>query len=253
MPDYDRGFKIAAHHSGDKFCRLARFRVDEWEPIGDTLQTTERLADRAFRARQGQQRFVVYFEAYTRWTDDARWSILAKSGLLSERERLPTRTLVFILTPERYREQGGTVQLKIGGRWTQQVRFDLICMWRQQPQPWWEQVPGLMAMLPLTAHGRPEEDAVTYAARSITATVTDTVIRGNLLATLEVIALGRLEQARADVAQVLAARYGPEAAAEFTEALKAIRDAGKLAELHLLAVKCRGLSAFRRALAPAQS
>jgi len=55
------------------------------------VQATERLADRAFLARQGRQRFVVYFEAYTRWADSARWSVLAKSALLSERERVPTR------------------------------------------------------------------------------------------------------------------------------------------------------------------
>jgi hypothetical protein len=50
MPDYDGGFKIAAHESGREMCRLRSLSCDEWEPIGDTLQTTERLADRAFRA-----------------------------------------------------------------------------------------------------------------------------------------------------------------------------------------------------------
>ena len=69
----------------------------------------------------------------------------------------------------------------------------------------------------------------------------------------EVIEMGRLEQARAYIQDILAMRFGLEAAAEFTEALKAIRDADKLAELHLLATKCRGLGAFRRALPPAQS
>ena len=36
-------------------------------------------------------------EAYTRWQADAPWSVLAKSGLLSQRERLPTKSLVYIL------------------------------------------------------------------------------------------------------------------------------------------------------------
>src|SRR4051794_38028762 len=102
MPDYDRGFKITAHYSSQALCRLGRTACDNLEPIGDVVQTTERLAARAFRARHGDERFVVYFEAFTRWSDDAPWNILAKSSLLSERERLPTRTLVFILTPERY-------------------------------------------------------------------------------------------------------------------------------------------------------
>jgi hypothetical protein len=115
MADFDVSFKIAAHNSGREMCRLASLRCDEWEPIGDTLQTTERLADRAFRARQGDESFVVYFEAYTSWRDDARWNILSKSALLSEREQLPTRTLVFVLTPERYREQHGTFRLEVAG------------------------------------------------------------------------------------------------------------------------------------------
>src|SRR5579859_3309031 len=108
MADFDGGFKIASHSSGREMCRLRGIRPAAWEPIGDTLQTTERLADRAFRAEEGGERFVVYFEAYTTWREEARWNILAKSGLLSERERLPTRTLVFVLRPEGYREQNDT-------------------------------------------------------------------------------------------------------------------------------------------------
>ncbi len=34
-------------------------------------------------------------------------SVLAKSALLSERERLPTRSVIFVLLPQRYREQQG--------------------------------------------------------------------------------------------------------------------------------------------------
>jgi hypothetical protein len=34
------------------------------EPLGDTLQTTERLADHTFRAEENGERFSVYFEAY---------------------------------------------------------------------------------------------------------------------------------------------------------------------------------------------
>jgi hypothetical protein len=105
MAELDIGFKIAAHSSGREMCWLRGIRPDMWEPISDTLQTTECLADRAFRARQGTDEFIVYFEAYTNWRAEARWNILAKSGLLSEREHLPTRTLVFVLTPRGYRAQ----------------------------------------------------------------------------------------------------------------------------------------------------
>ena len=96
MPDYDAGFKIVAREAGRKLSEVAGIQSDAWEPIGDTVQATERLADRAFRARLGRERFLVYMEAYTRGQSSAPWSILAKSGLLSERERLPALSVVFV-------------------------------------------------------------------------------------------------------------------------------------------------------------
>src|SRR5260370_39937840 len=100
MADFDKGFKIPAHNSGREMCRLCSIHPESWEPISDTLQTTERLADRAFRAAQGGELFVVYFEAYPPWRDEARWNLLSKSALRAEREHLPTQTLVFLLTPD---------------------------------------------------------------------------------------------------------------------------------------------------------
>jgi hypothetical protein len=113
MPDYDGGFKIAAHSSGAGLSRLAGSIPETWGPIGDTVQTAERLADRAFRATIGGEKCVVYFEAYTHWLESAPWSVLAKSGLLSERERLPTWSIIFVLMPRGYKKQKGTFQLKI--------------------------------------------------------------------------------------------------------------------------------------------
>jgi hypothetical protein len=115
MPDYDRGFKIVAHQLGRPLCELAGLQFDNWKPIVDTMQATERLADRAFVAKHRRQRFVVYMEAYTRWTNSAPWSVLAKSGLLSERERLPTRSLLFILLPRGYRSMHGQFRLESAG------------------------------------------------------------------------------------------------------------------------------------------
>ena len=156
MPDYDGGFKIAARSSGAGLSRLAGILPDKWEAIGDTLQTTERLADRAFRATCGGQRFVVYMEAYTRWVESAPWSVLAKSGLLSERERLPTRSLMFVLLPQGYADQKGTFRLETEpGSPTQQVCFTEVCLWKQKPEPWWEHHPGLLALYPLCDHDRP--------------------------------------------------------------------------------------------------
>jgi hypothetical protein len=184
MAEWDISFKIAAHSSGRELCWLSGVRPDAWEPISDTLQTTERLADRAFRAREGANEFVVYFEAYTIWRADARRNMLAKSGLLSEREHLPTRTFLFILTRAGYQDQHGTFRLAIGDEATQQIWFREICLWNERPEEWWEQVPGLMALLPLCDHGRGEEEAVTFAAERITAQVSETVERANLLASL---------------------------------------------------------------------
>jgi predicted transposase YdaD len=282
MAEIDHSFKIAAHNSGRDMSRLGRLHCDEWEPIGDTLQTTERLADRAFRAQRSGAVFVVYFEAYTTWRDDARWDILAKSGLLSARERLPTRTLVFILTPERYREQQGTYRLEVEGEPTQQIWFHEICLWREQPQSWWETVPGLMALYPLCDHQHSAEDAIKFATQAIAGQCKDTLVCADLLTALGVfgkmaapdldvrhlIGVERMRESkffqeiedevrketglkytRAHVQDVLDARFGPEAAVEFTEALNDIQDVDKLSVLHRLAITSRGLAAFRRALA----
>ena len=116
MPDYDAGFKIVAHAAGQQLAELAGIRCHEWEPIPGEVHATERLADRAFRARTGRERFVVYMEAYTRWQVAAPWSVLAKSGLLSERERVPTISLVYVLLPPGYRPQGGTLKLGVGSQ-----------------------------------------------------------------------------------------------------------------------------------------
>jgi hypothetical protein len=285
MADADIGFKIAAHFSGREMSSLAGIQAEVWEPIGDTLQTTERLADRAFRAQQGEDRFVVYFEAYKTWNEDARGNILAKSGLLSERERLPTRTLVFVLTRPRYRPQHGTFRLAAGGHPTQQIWFEEIRLWEEQPKPEWEQVPGLMALLPLCAHGLKEEDAILTAARGITANVADTSARADLLASLalfgnlayptmevvnligvenmreskffeDVMALGReegkLQSRRADILEVLEARFGPEKASKLRKSIEAVKDGAKLLQLVRTAATSESLTEFRRALrAPA--
>ena len=184
MAEFDISFKIAAHSSGREMCWLRSIRPEVWEPISETVQTTERLADRAFRAEQNGQRFVVYFEAYTEWRQKLRWNILAKSGMLSEREELPTRTFLFLLTPIGYHEQGGTFRLAVDDEATQQLWFREICLWQEKPEPWWEQVPGLMALLPLCDHGRSEEDAVRFAAERIKAEVEDSNDSANLLTSL---------------------------------------------------------------------
>jgi hypothetical protein len=278
MAEYDHGFKIVAHQAGPGLTRMAQIAFDAWEPISDTLQTTERLADRAFRARHGQRRFIVYMEAYTRWVESAPWSILAKSGLLSERERLPTRSLLFILLPEGYRPQNGVFRLEAEeGEPTQQVWFHEIRLWEQVPQAWWMHFPGLMALYPLCRHEQEPVEAIAHAAAAIRAQELDSARRADLLTVLSIFGklkhqaldvfsiIGReqmresafyqelavlvgQEQARKDILQVLQLRFGEEAAQEFAQALNGIEGLERLDALLKLAVTTRRVSQFRRAL-----
>ena len=274
MPVYDAGFKIAARVSGQQLAALAGVPSDRWEPIVSEVQTTERLADRVFRARRGRQRFVVYMEAYTYWKSSAPWSVLAKSGMLSERERLPTVSLVYILAPRGYRPQGGQFRLAVEGGPTQQVWFREICLWQQQPEPWWDEVPGLMALSPLCRQERPLHDVLTHAAEAIAARTPDAIQRADLLTTLaffgklahpgiavmdligreqmkesplyeEIKEEGRLETARQNILQILKERFGASAAREFASRVNAITDSKQLNRLLRLTVRCDRLEQFR--------
>ena len=278
MPDYDRGFKIVAQVSGPQLGRLAGV-LGRWQRIGGEVQATERLADRAFRVRRGKQRFVVYMEAYTYWKSSAPWSILSKSGLLSERERLPTRSLVYVLLPRGYKAQNGNFRLEVGGNPTQQVWFTEICLWKQVPEPWWEDSPGMMALYPLCNHHQPHEQAVQHAAQIISARTVDTIIRADLLTTLcifgklaypeinilqligreqmreskffeEVQAEGRMEgrvdARRDDILEALDVRFGPEVKKEFAPLLASITNFEQLGQFLRLAVKCRRVDELRK-------
>lgn len=225
MPDYDVGFKIVARQAGPQLSRLAGMLCQEWQPIGDTIQTTERLADRAFRARHGRERFVVYLEAYTRWHASAPWNMLAKSALLSERERLPTVTLVFILLPRGYRAQNGQFRLQVAGAPTQQVWFREVCLWLQEPQAWWEEAPGLMPLYPLCRHSQSAKHAVVHAARTITERVSDRIARADLLTTLYL--FGKLAYPQVDALQLIGREHMRESKA-YEEIMTEGRLEGKL-------------------------
>jgi hypothetical protein len=280
MPNYDAGFKIVAREAGRQLGEIAGVVCQEWEPISDTLQATERLADRAFRARLGRDRFVVYMEAYTRWQSSAPWSMLAKSGLLSERERPPTLSLVFVLLPRGYHSQKGQFRLNVAGAPTQQIWFREVCLWLQEPAAWWDQAPGLMPLYPLCCHRQPGKKAVAHAVRTITDRVPDRIVRADLLTTLYIFgklaypdvdtlaligreqmkeskayqeimdegrAEGVLQTKRVDISEAIEVRFGAEAAAEFQEILAGLEDLQQLSHLHRLAVRSRRLAELRRA------
>ena len=116
--------------------------------------------------------FVVYYEFYTQWDRNAPWDMLAKSGLLSQRLHLPTVCLAFVLRPRGFRSQAGQLRLEAAGGPTQQLWYREVCLWKVEPEPWWDNVPGLMALFPLCRHGQTPRAAIRHAAHAIERTVT---------------------------------------------------------------------------------
>ena len=113
MAEFDHDIKLITDRSARELARAAGLRCGRLTPLEGTLPATvELLADRAFRASRGRERFVVYFEFYARWDRNAPWDMLAKSGLLSQRLRLPAVCLAFVLLPQGFRSQGGQLRLE---------------------------------------------------------------------------------------------------------------------------------------------
>jgi predicted transposase YdaD len=152
-----------------------------------------------------------------------------------------------------------------------------ICLWKVKPQPWWDDVPGLMALYPLCRHGRTPKQAVAHAAGAIAAATADTIVRADLLTTLaifgklaykqlDVMGLigrehmkesalyaeigdeARVETAQAYVLAALEERFGPEAAATCRDAVQRVTKQDRLHRLHRLAVRCANVQAFQRGL-----
>jgi hypothetical protein len=278
MAEFDQGVKIIADTTGRQLARLAGVACQHWAPLESTLPATlEWLADRVFVARQRRKRFVVYFEFYTRWDPHAPWDMLAKSGLLSRREHLPTLCIAIIFRRRGFRTRRGRFRLEAAGGPTQQLWFREVCLWQTTPEPWWETVPGLMALYPLCRHGRSPRDAIRHAAEVIEHRVTAQGERADALALLSIFGElayprldieriigsevmyesrflrrvrqeGALETRRADVLQALEVRLGKSAAEEFAAAVGAIDDLETLGQLHGVAIRCANPDEFRTAL-----
>ncbi len=99
------------------------------------------------------RRFAVYFEFYTTWDRDAPWDMLAKSGLISERERLPTVCIAVVLRRAGFRTTGGGLRLEAAGGPTQQLWLREVPLWQIRPEAWWRRSQALMALYPLCQHG----------------------------------------------------------------------------------------------------
>jgi hypothetical protein len=202
MADFDHGTKAVARMAGRALARVAGLRCQAWTPLESTMQvTTERLADRVFRAREGRERFVVYMEFYTAWRRAFLFDLLEKSAMLSKRELLPTVCLVFLLRRRGYRPQNGRFQLQARGQTTQYVRLEEVPLWQQQPEPWWEESPGLMTLYPLCYHRRTPTNAVQHARRVIEEREPNEQERADLLFLLNL--FGRLAYPGQDLTQII--------------------------------------------------
>jgi hypothetical protein len=277
MPESDHTFKIIARVSGRSLARVAGLECRTWKPSESTLQaTTERLADRVFIASQAKERFVVYFEFVTTWNNSVCWSVLGKSGLLAERERLPVACLIFILRRKNYKPQHGTMHLKIRGHSAQQVWFCEERLWEIKPEAWWENDPGLMALYPLCKHGQKPAESILHAAERIEHNEKDGVVRADLLTSLgifgrlaypgfdalsligrekmkeskaywEIYDEGKSDDRRNAILDVVEARFGKRDAAAFKPLLNAVNDFDKLRSLTTLAAQCADVQDLIRA------
>ncbi len=274
MAEFDHGIKRITDTSARELARVAGLVCRQLAPLEGTLPaTTELLADRAFRASRGRERFVVYFEFYTRWDRQAPWDMLAKSGLLSQRLRLPTVCLAFVLRPRGFHSAGDELRLEAAGGPTQQLWFREVCLWRLEPEDWWQSVPGLMALYPLCRHGQTPPEAVRHATAAIERGAADAPGRADDLALLNIFGelafpqldvggiIGRnkmkgsklirsfvAEARREDLADTLRIRFGDEPGSAVVSLLEQIDDPERLRDLFALAIRCATLDEFRAGL-----
>jgi hypothetical protein len=206
---------------------------------------------------------------------------MTKAALLSERERLPTCPVLFVLRPRGYASLGGQFVLRVGEEVTQALRIRQVPLWELEPQPWWEEVPGLMTLYPLCRHGTAPRDAIERAAAAIRARVPvgtqqaddmfllsvfggmmssrqfveEIVGREVLMASSlvqEVEQLAQIRTMRADVLAALEVRLGSAVAERFRQAIDSQTKVTRLRDLHRAAILCKDADEFAQALAAAK-
>ena len=208
--------------------------------------------------------------------------MLGKSGLLSEREELPTVSIAVILLPRGYTPQNGQILLEAAGGPTQQLWFREVCLWTTKPESWWETEPGLMALYPLCQHGEEPRRAVEHASEVIERTVAGDIERADGLALLgifgrlafprldvagiigrermresrfarEMRAEGELVKARAYILAELRHRFGEAAVSRVAGTVNSIEDITLMDSLHQQAMTCSAFEEFVAQLPASQS
>ena len=284
MAEFDHGTKRIVEAAGQKLARIAGVDCATWEPLESTLPiTVELLADRAFSASNPDERFVVYFEFFTTWDTGAFWDILAKSSLLSRREKLPTVCVVVVLQPEGApAKKKGRIQHEVAGKVVQFVALEVVYLWEEHPEPWWDEEPGLMALYPLCHHGEEPEAAIRHAAEAIEKNASDIIEQRDFMTFLSIYGVlryplidvvgiigrekmrdspiaqmwveeGSLMTRRVDIHEILADRFGADAAEPFVAPLNSITDWGALNRLFKMAYRCATIDEFEAALPPPSS
>ena len=283
MAEFDHGTKRIAEASGQKLARIAGVDCATWEPLEGTLPiTVELLADRAFRASNATERFVVYFEFFTTWDTGAFWDILAKSGLLSRREKLPTVCVIVVLQPEGAPpKKKGRIQHKVAQKIVQFVALEEVYLWEKHPESWWDAEPGLMALYPLCHHEEEPEAAIRHAAEAIEQNASDLLERRDFLTFLGIYAKmkyplvnagniigrekmresafaqewveegreeGSLMRLRASILRVLRSRQKITQTEEFASTLELLKEPDRLEHLLDVAATCATIDEFRTAL-----
>ena len=175
------------------------------------------------------------------------------------------------------------MRLTVNGESAQQVWFHEKPLWQVEPEPWWKDEPGLMALYPLCQHGVKPDESILYAASRIEDNEKDRAIRADLLTSLgifgrlaypgldalsligrekmkeslayqEILQEGREEgreegemnATRVHILAVIADRFGKRAANAFRSSLNAIQDPKRLDRLFQTALRCTQLNELRK-------
>lgn len=280
MPALDHGFKEIAQHAGRALARIAGLECEGWTPVESTLQaTTEKLADRAFRTKVDGIECVVYMEFIAQWDGDDLWSIQSKAVLLSERERLPTLCLLFILRKKGFVSQNGLWKLRVGKTVTQSLSFVEICLWKIEPEEWWKQEGYLLPLIPLCSHRRSDRNVIEEAVTAIQNATQSRTQQSDLLALLAIFGefaspgLGVTEMIGRDLIMeskffqevatdhylrglrrmlllIAASRFPNEDLTDLSNQLDLINNESRLTELGERIEQCDSLVEFRKHLKP---
>jgi hypothetical protein len=261
---------------GRELARVAGVECRRLQPVESTLpRTTEMLADRAFRASRGRERFGLYFEFSTRWDRNAPGDMLAKSGFLSHREHLPTVCVTFVFLRRGFRSPGGQLRLEALSQPTQPLWFREVCLGELQPEAWWERVPGLMVLYPLCRHRRSPREAIRHSAAASERLALSSSEQEKWLSWLHI--FGGLLLPRGEVSRIIGSEKMKESSVyrgifgdgernailrilrrrfraprpdDLVERLNRLEEPDQIEPLIDLAVTCSGLEEFQAALHP---